>query len=80
MPSQQLLNTLSLGLLTDSSVLSETGWILGLNQELLFWVPPIHRRGLFRPSNVAVISQLPTKLNFATFVHGKHWAECHNPM
>src|ERR1700722_19526029 len=54
----------------------QDGWILGANSESLFWVPPIHRRALWRPSNVCVIGSNSTKLNLSRFVHGTSWRRC----
>ncbi|CAG8736324.1 11246_t:CDS:2, partial [Acaulospora colombiana] len=36
-----------------------SGWILGPDSELLFWVPPELRHGLWRPNNVAVMGKSP---------------------
>jgi hypothetical protein len=52
------------------------GWILGPNAELLFWVPPSLRDGLWWPNNNYVIGQLTTKLDLARFVHGESWPQC----
>ena len=66
----------SLTVFTDNSKMDD-GWILGPNSELLFWVPPIHRTCLWRPSNISVIGKgLVTKLNFRHFAHGTSWASC----
>jgi len=54
----------------------QDGWILGANSESLFWVPPIHRRALWRPSNVCVIGSNSTKLDLSRFVHGTSWRRC----
>jgi hypothetical protein len=60
----------------DDSELNEDSWIVGPNSELLFWVPPLHRSVLWRPSNIAVIGQHSTKIDFSRFVHGTSWARC----
>jgi hypothetical protein len=53
------------------------GWVLGPNSELLFWVPPELRDGLWQPDNVAVITEaITTKLDLKHFVHGQSWALC----
>jgi hypothetical protein len=55
----------------------EDGWILGQNSELLFWVPPSIRAGLWRPRNTAVIGKLlTTRLDLTNFVHGRRWSLC----
>ena len=61
---------------TDNSDMDEDGWVRGPDRELLFWVPPLHRSALQRPSNVAVIGQYSTKIDFSRFVHGTSWAQC----
>jgi hypothetical protein len=53
----------------------DSGWILGSNEELLFWVPPWSRVGLWRPGNTAVIGVQPVKLDFSQFRHGTAWHE-----
>jgi WD40 repeat protein len=52
------------------------GWVLGSQSELLLWVPPLHRIGLWAPRNEAVIGRRVTRLNFSRFVHGKNWEQC----
>src|ERR1700722_19664095 len=54
----------------------QDGWILGANSESLFWVPPMHRKALWRPSNVCVIGPNSTRLEFSRFVHGTSWRRC----
>ncbi|KIM21165.1 hypothetical protein M408DRAFT_333630 [Serendipita vermifera MAFF 305830] len=58
----------------DSS-LTEDGWMLGRNSELLFWVPPEIRPKLSPLRNVLTIGQA-TELDFTNFVHGKGWIHC----
>jgi hypothetical protein len=56
------------------------GWILGPNSELLFWVPPELREGLWRPGTVAVMGKvIITKLDLKYFVHGNSWGLCREP-
>jgi WD40 repeat protein len=52
------------------------GWLLGRQSELLFWVPPANRVGLWRANNTAVMGRQTTKLNFRQFVHGTSWIKC----
>ncbi|KAH9942069.1 hypothetical protein B0H21DRAFT_529688, partial [Amylocystis lapponica] len=54
------------------------GWILGENQELLLWIPPIYRKGLWHPRNTLIIGTAITKLDFSHFVHGTSWVKCHS--
>ena len=53
------------------------GWILVSYSELLFWVPPSHRTGLWRPRNVCVMGEGVTKLDFSRCVHVTFWAKCY---
>ncbi|KAI0341545.1 WD40 repeat-like protein [Trametopsis cervina] len=63
---------------TDSSELDEvTGYMLGPEDELLFWVPPDYRVGLWRPSNLWVAGEHSLHLDFSHFVHGEQWTRCH---
>ncbi|KDQ50899.1 hypothetical protein JAAARDRAFT_101194, partial [Jaapia argillacea MUCL 33604] len=54
----------------------ERGWIVNSQFELLFWVPPWNRVGLYSPENLLVIGQQPTQLDFTNFVHGRDWMKC----
>jgi hypothetical protein len=55
----------------------EDGWVLGPNDELLFWVPPALRAGLLRPSNIFIMGDVvTTTLDFSSFVYGESWADC----
>ena len=51
------------------------GWMLGRDDEVLFWVPLEHRRVLCLP-HVEMIWDRPTKLDLSKFRHGSKWAEC----
>ena len=59
----------------DDSILKD-GWILGSNNELLFWISPLHRAALWRPGNTCVIGRNATRLDFSHFVHGTSWQYC----
>ncbi|KZP12137.1 WD40 repeat-like protein, partial [Athelia psychrophila] len=61
---------------TASSQLKR-GWMQNSPTELLFWVPPTYRTGLWRPNDVAVIAEHSTRLDLTHFVHGENWAQCH---
>jgi WD40 repeat protein len=54
----------------------ENGWVLNLPSELLFWVPPWARTGLWWPTNTVVIADVVTKLDLSQFVHGTSWHRC----
>jgi hypothetical protein len=57
--------------------MDDYGWVLGPNSELLFWVPPDLRTGLYRPNNALVIGKcITTKLDVSSFAHGESWTNC----
>jgi len=60
---------------TDQSKINDEGWICS-NDELLMWIPPVHRDGLHRPSNIWVAAEHETRLDISTFVHGHSWSTC----
>jgi hypothetical protein len=56
---------------------TRNGWVtLDWTSELLFWVPPWSRTGLWRPNNVMVIGEGSTKVDLSYFVHGTNWQKC----
>jgi len=63
---------------TAQSMMNDDGWICGSNNELLMWIPPAHRTGLHRPSNVWVAAEHETRLDLSTFKHGISWSTCIN--
>jgi WD40 repeat protein len=52
------------------------GWMQSKNSELLFWLPPYYRRGLWGPNTITVMARHTTKLDFSQFVHGTSWTQC----
>lgn len=54
----------------------EGGWMKTANGELLFWVPPSNRYGLWRPRNTAMIAKVSTKLDLTKFEYGNNWQNC----
>jgi len=64
--------------LTNQSKINAEGWMCGSNDELLMWIPPLHRANLHRPSNVWVSGEHKTRLDLSTFVHGHGWSTCIN--
>jgi hypothetical protein len=48
----------------------------GPNDELLFWIPPDYRSLIWRPSNIAIIGHMVTRLDLRRFTHGTDWAKC----
>ena len=63
---------------TDQSIIDNEGWIYGSKDELLLWIPQIHRLSLHRPSNIWVSGEHETQLDLSSFVHGPHWTTCCN--
>jgi len=53
----------------------QDGWMVGQDDELLFWVPLEHRRVLC-PPQVVTIWQRPPKVDFSNFWFGTEWTEC----
>jgi len=51
------------------------GWVVGQNDELLFWVPLEHRKVLCLP-HVEMIWERPTKVDLSRFRYGSKWTEC----
>lgn len=56
----------------------ETGWVVGPQQQLLFWVPPEHRVGFCWSRTHLIIGECNTSLDLTKFTHGTSWIECHN--
>ncbi|KAH9051944.1 hypothetical protein EDB87DRAFT_1660801 [Lactarius vividus] len=63
---------------TNQSKINDEGWICGHNDELLMWIPPLHRDNLHRPSSIWVAGGHETRLDLSTFVHGHGWSTCIN--
>ncbi|KZP10334.1 WD40 repeat-like protein [Athelia psychrophila] len=59
-----------------SSSYPANGWMQNSPTQLLFWVPPEYRTGLWQPSDTVVIGQ-STCLDLTHFVYGDNWAQCH---
>ncbi|KZP06583.1 WD40 repeat-like protein [Athelia psychrophila] len=62
---------------TTSSSHLANGWMQNSPTELLFWVPPEYRTGLWQPSDTLIIGQPSTCLDLTHFVYGDNWAQCH---
>ena len=63
---------------TDQSTINSEGWICGSKDELLVWIPQIHRLSLHRPRNIWVAGEHETRLDLSSFMHGPDWATCLN--
>jgi WD40 repeat protein len=61
----------------DGTKMEDDGWIMGPNDELLFWVPPIYRAGLHRPSTIVVLGAHATRLSVSDWNLGLNWTRCY---
>jgi len=54
------------------------GWVMGQNDEPLFWVPIEHRKDVYVPPCRVVIKapEVPTILDFSNSRFGREWMEC----
>ncbi|KAH8991033.1 hypothetical protein EDB92DRAFT_1798469 [Lactarius akahatsu] len=59
--------------------MDDDGWIRGDKRELLMWVPPVHRTGLYWPCTIWVAGGRETRLDLSNFVHGSSWMSCIGP-
>jgi len=53
----------------------QDGWVVGQDDELLFWVPSEHREDLCLP-HVEMIWGRPIKVDLSKFRYGSKWTEC----
>ncbi|KAG2040347.1 hypothetical protein BDR03DRAFT_858501, partial [Suillus americanus] len=54
---------------------SDSGWVLGPNHRLLFWVPPASRPSLWS-SRTALVIPRGAELDLSRMAHGQHWRKC----
>ena len=56
------------------------GWMMGQDDEPLFWVPAENRKHLYVPSPRVVIegSDISTILDYSNLRFGRNWMECIN--
>ena len=66
------------GQLWDSTTLSysDPGWAVGQGGELLFWVLPNCRAGLWWPRTLAIMGPSKITVDVSRFVHGTSWVDC----
>ncbi|KXN87181.1 Vegetative incompatibility protein HET-E-1 [Leucoagaricus sp. SymC.cos] len=57
----------------------QNGWVIGRDDELLFWIPPWNRNGLWWPRNTAVLAGTTMKLDLTKFEYGLNWQRCGDP-
>ena len=55
---------------------SSDGWLQGLTDEPMFWVPPFYRAGLWTPRTVGILGASETMVDVRDFVHGTEWERC----
>ncbi|KAJ7107902.1 hypothetical protein C8R44DRAFT_714576 [Mycena epipterygia] len=66
--------------LGDCPQLKGDGWVLNSAGDLMFWVPPWLREGLYFPrSSIVICAEGTTKLDLSRFVHGTEWQKCIDP-
>jgi WD40 repeat protein len=58
-------------------VAERDGWVRGRNSELLYWIPPHNRIGLWSPSTISIMNRRNTRLDFTQFLHGTSWKQCY---
>lgn len=67
-------------ILTKDLRLKQDGWLIGVNNRLILWIPPEYRGRLMWPGMQRVISTIPhVSLDFSRFVHGMEWWRCYEP-
>ncbi|KAH8800558.1 quinon protein alcohol dehydrogenase-like superfamily [Flagelloscypha sp. PMI_526] len=68
---------------TPSNTLStlyvkEDGWVVGPNQEPLFWLPPSLRTSIRSPGCIDIFGGKIMDLDLLYFKHGANWTECYH--
>lgn len=64
---------------STSFSLRDDGWMVGPNNQLLFWVPPASRQAFYSPWNALVIPRGCVELDLSRMAHGSHWQDCRGP-
>jgi WD40 repeat protein len=57
-------------------LLQSDGWMMGPNQQLLFWVPPAPRHAIYTPWTLLVIPRGYPELDLSRMAHGTRWSSC----
>ncbi|TFY60288.1 hypothetical protein EVG20_g7474 [Dentipellis fragilis] len=52
------------------------GWVCGVRDERLFWVPPMYRAGLWMPRTTGLLGVPEVVTDMQRFVHGTEWQKC----
>jgi hypothetical protein len=59
---------------TDQPLIDSDGWLCGGENELVLWIPELHRPCLHRPSTIWIAGKHETRLDLSDFVYGSNWA------
>ncbi|KAG2151028.1 uncharacterized protein EDB93DRAFT_1140732 [Suillus bovinus] len=54
---------------------NDSGWLVGPNHRLLFWVPPASRRSFWSSGTILAIPR-GCDLDLSCMAHGQHWQKC----
>ncbi|KAG1818029.1 uncharacterized protein BJ212DRAFT_1348401 [Suillus subaureus] len=54
----------------------DSGWVVGPEHRLLFWVPPASRDPFYNPATALVIPRGCPELDLSHMAHGQHWQKC----
>ncbi|KAG2142737.1 WD40-repeat-containing domain protein [Suillus bovinus] len=57
-------------------VLGDDGWVLGPNEQLLFWVPPGSREPFYNSRTALVVPRGGVELDLSQMAHGTRWQRC----
>jgi WD40 repeat protein len=62
---------------TDQPSIDNDGWLHGEENELVLWIPELHRPCLHRPSTIWIAGKHETRLDLSDFAYGLNWALVH---
>ncbi|KAF7309317.1 WD40 repeat-like protein [Mycena indigotica] len=71
-------NSFTLPTLSPFWKLSDDGWVLSEQEDLLFWLPPDFRPGFYMPLSTKVISHHKVNFSYENFMHGDNWTKCYS--
>ncbi|KAJ7450287.1 hypothetical protein B0H11DRAFT_1877526 [Mycena galericulata] len=63
--------------LTTPNWFLDGGWVSSSSGELLLWLPPPSRDGVWTPCTKLVIGRKQTRISFENSVHGTEWKKCY---
>jgi hypothetical protein len=58
----------------DKFPINSDGWMYGEDQELLLWIPSIHRPYIHKAKTVWISGKDRTEVDLSKIVHGLDWA------